>query len=345
MRVAIVNDQQVAAEALRRIVLSDNRHQVAWTAADGREAVLRCQRDLPDVVLMDLVMPVMNGAEATREIMRSAPCPVLVVTATVAGNYALVCEALGHGAFDAVCTPVLGDRPPREAGAQLLAKLQTVRDVTAAPPRSALALESPALGRPAAVPPPRDRPPLVALGASTGGPQALECILAGWPADFPAAVVVVQHIARDFAPSLTQWLQQRAPLSVRVAREGERPTRGVALVAATDDHLVLRGDGTLGYTAQPRDNPFRPSVDVLFRSLAEHWTGPSVAALLTGIGRDGAAGLRLLRERGWHTIAQDRGTSVVYGMPQAAAELGAAVRTLPLPEIAPHILAHLGRLA
>ncbi|MCO6459147.1 MAG: response regulator, partial [Pirellulaceae bacterium] len=126
MRIGIANDQRLATEALRRIVLSDPQLQVAWTAVDGRDAVHKCRQDPPDLILMDLVMPEMNGAEATREIMRCSPCPVLVVTATISGNYALVCEALGHGAYDAICLPVLGDRPPAEAGAPLLAKLRAV---------------------------------------------------------------------------------------------------------------------------------------------------------------------------------------------------------------------------
>ena len=126
MRVAIVNDLRIATEALRRVVSSQSEHSIAWTAPDGETAVRLCQEKPPDVVLMDLLMPGMNGAEATREIMRRCPCPILVVTATVAGNYALVCEALGHGAFDAVCTPVLGDMRPAEAGAALLAKLANV---------------------------------------------------------------------------------------------------------------------------------------------------------------------------------------------------------------------------
>lgn len=334
MRVAIVNDVRVATEALRRVVCSRADHSVAWTAADGEEAVRRCEEDTPDVVLMDLVMPGMNGAQATREIMRRCPCPILVVTATVAGNYSLVCEALSHGAYDAVTTPVLGDRPPDKAGAALLAKLAHVDKI-----RSRLEgqLESPT---PAIVEPAKHRVanpsqlPLVVIGASTGGPHALQTILSKWPRDVPAAVVVAQHISADFAGSLASWLSESCRLTVRTARDGDRPQVGLVLVAATDDHLVMRQDGTIAYTKEPAGNPFRPSVDVLFQSLARHWRKPSVAVLLTGIGRDGAQGLLDLRRAGWHTVAQDRRTSVVYGMPQAASQLNAAVEVLPLGEIA-----------
>lgn len=343
MKVGIVNDQRLITEALCRIVLSDPRHQVAWTAADGKLAVEKCQADPPDVILMDLVMPVMNGAEATREIMRTSPCPVLVVTATVSGNYALVCQALGYGAYDAVCTPSLGDRAPQEAGAQLLTKLNSVDAIRRTMARGAVG-PVPSLTSPPPERGPRaDRRPLVAIGASTGGPQALEKIISAWPADFSAAVVIAQHIAKDFANSLALWLQERSKLPVRTVTGGESPQPGTILVAATNDHLVLEADGRLAYREEPKQVPYRPSVDVLFASLARNWPTPSVAAVLTGIGRDGAEGLLKLRQQGWHTIAEDKSTCIVYGMPQAAAELGAAKRILPLPEIAAHIAGHIAR--
>ncbi len=334
MRIAIVNDLRIATEALRRVVCSQPGHCVAWTAASGEEAVRQCEQDPPDVVLMDLLMPGMNGAEATREIMRRRPCPILVVTATVAGNYSLVCEALSHGAYDAVATPVLGDSPPAQAGAALLAKLAHVEKIRSRlegrAESSAPAVVGPT-GHPA-----DDRPqlPLVAIGASTGGPHALQAILRKWPKDFPAAVLVAQHISVDFAASLAAWLSESCKLTVRTARDGDRPQAGIVLVAGTDDHLVMRPEGTLVYTREPIGNPFRPSVDVLFQSLARHGRRPSVGVLLTGIGRDGALGLLELRRAGWHTIAQDERTCVVYGMPQAASQLGAAVEVLPVGEIA-----------
>jgi two-component system response regulator WspF len=333
VRIAIVNDLQTATEVLRRVVCSRPGYSVAWTAASGEEAVRKCQQDTPDCILMDLLMPGISGAEATREIMRHSPCPILVVTATVAGNYALVCEAMGYGAFDAVSTPVLGVNSPGEAGAALLAKLTNVEKIRA---RIEARIDVPL---PATTAPAR-RPsgaisqfPLVAIGASTGGPNALQGVVSKWPKDFPAAVLIIQHIGADFADSLAAWLSNNCQLKVRIARDGDRPWPGVALLAGTDDHLAMQPDGTLVYTKEPIDNPFRPSVDVLFKSLACHWRRPSVAVLLTGIGQDGARGLLDLRRAGWHTIAQDQRTSVVYGMPQAARDLNAAVRILAVEEI------------
>jgi len=152
---------------------------------------------------------------------------------------------------------------------------------------------------------------------------------------------VVQHIDRGFVAGLAEWLAGFTPLPVRLAEEGERITPGVIHIAVSGNHLVLRPDRCFAYTPEPRDNPFRPSVDVFFASVAAHWPRPSVAVLLTGMGRDGADGLLALRRRRWHTIAQDESTSTVYGMPKAAAEAGAAVEVLPLPRIAAAILAQI----
>ncbi len=233
MRIAIVNDLRIATEALRRVVCCRPEHSVAWTAACGEEAVRQCAADPPDVVLMDLVMPGMNGAEATRQIMQRCPCPVLVVTATVAGNYALVCEALSHGAFDAVATPELGNRPPAEAGAALLTKLARVEKIRCRlqgqpgtrGADSARGADFQSAGVAAGwKPAPRGGAlPLVAIGASTGGPQALKAILSRWPRDFLAAVLVAQHISADFAGSLAAWLAGDCQLMVRTAHHGDRP--------------------------------------------------------------------------------------------------------------------------
>jgi chemotaxis response regulator CheB len=177
----------------------------------------------------------------------------------------------------------------------------------------------------------------VAIGASTGGPAALEAILTRWPATFLGAAVVAQHIAPDFAGSLAEWLAQRTRLKVRLAAAGDRPRTGEVLIANGAEHLVLTAERAWAYSAEPRECPYQPSVDALFHSLAAYWPWPAVAVLLTGIGRDGADGLLELRGKGWHTVAQDEASSVVYGMPQAAHRLGAACRVLPLDLIGSHV--------
>lgn len=176
---------------------------------------------------------------------------------------------------------------------------------------------------------------LLVIGASAGGPAALVKVLSALPADFPAAVVVIQHVDEEFAIGMAEWLSQQSPLPVRVALEGDRPEPGKVLLAATQDHLALNNAGVLGYTPNPKDYVYRPSVDVFFQSVCRFWRGEAVGVLLTGMGRDGAIGLKALRDTGWHTIAQDQATSAVYGMPKAAATLNAAVDILALEQIGP----------
>lgn len=335
MRVAIVNDMVMACEALRRVLITAPGIEIAWVARDGAEAVEKCAQDTPDVILMDLIMPVMDGVQATARIMAETPCAILVVTATVDGNASKVFEAMGLGALDAVNTPTLGIDGATEGGQELLDKIVTVGKLIGKP-------MAPVLGRQ-----PTEQaaaPPLIVLGASTGGPKALAEVLAHLPADFDGAFVCVQHVNAVFANGFAAWLNDQIPLNVGVAVEGDAVWPGRVLIPATDDHLVMRRDRTLTYTPVPRDNPFRPSVDAFFSSVAEHWPRPGIAGILTGMGRDGAQGLLALREAGWHTVAQDEASSIIYGMPKAAAEIGAAVEILPVGEIGPALRERAARL-
>jgi two-component system response regulator WspF len=285
---------------------------------------------------MDLIMPVMDGVQATCVIMRDTPCAILVVTATVSGNASRVFEAMGCGALDAVCTPVFRGTGEIEGGAELLGKIATVKKLIGNG-ESRTGAPSPGGHGPQLF-------PLVAIGSSTGGPRAVAAILAALPREFDAAVIVVQHVDARFAEGFADWLRAGSSLPVITVREGMSPEPGAVYVAATNDHLVVGGDRAFHYTPEPVNNPYRPSVDTLMFSLERHWPERGVAALLTGIGRDGARGLLTLRRAGWHTIAQDERTSVIYGMPKAAAELGAAAAILPLDEIPEAIVSRVRKM-
>jgi len=331
MKIAIVNDMVIAVEALRRVLLTVPEHQVAWIAKDGAEAVTKCAKDTPDLILMDLIMPVMDGVEATRQIMKQSPCAIVIVTANVGQNAAKVFEAMGCGALDAVNTPSLGSQgKPEAAQAALLGKIATISKLigksTQSPQFKTQNSCNTAL------------PPLVAIGSSTGGPKALATILSRLPANFGAAIAIVQHVDAQFAVGMINWLNDLTPLTVKKASVGDRPEKGIVVVACTNDHLCLQSNHTLNYIKDPIDYPYRPSIDVFFKSVAQYWTPKGTAVLLTGMGRDGAEGLNLLRSHGWHTIAQNKESCIVYGMPRAAVELNAAVEVLNPDAIATSLI-------
>lgn len=335
MRIAIVNDVAIATEALRRVVLSVPGYQLAWVARDGTEAVEKCRQDTPDLILMDLMMPGMDGVESTRQIMAQCPCAILVVTAAVEEHSTKVFEALGAGALDAVQTPVLAGKDQLQGASALKFKIDSIgRFVFGENGRkipSSIAIEKRARNL-------SPRRLLVAIGASAGGPAALAKILGSLPRDFPGAVVIVQHIDAQFVPAMAEWLNDHSKLSVRVARQGDRPQANTALIAGTNDHLIFVDSHSLGYTPEPRDRYYRPSIDVFFESVVFHWRGAAAGLLLTGMGKDGATGLKSLRAAGHLTIAQDSASCVVYGMPKAAAESDAAAKIVPLDKIAEELL-------
>jgi two-component system response regulator WspF len=339
MRIAIVNDLALAREVLRRLVVSVPEHTVAWMAENGLEAVRHAAQDRPDIILMDLVMPVMDGVEATRQIMIATPCPILLVTSSVTGNLNQVYAAMSEGGLDAVNTPTLGPDGKVRDGEAILSRIAKLARTQQAPALRAGVSEF-STAKPTCPPVARQvqRAPLVVIGASTGGPEAVAQVLSAFPQDFPAAVVVVQHIAAEFAPGLANWLTGRSRLPVRLARQAEEPEPGAVLLAGTDDHLILRPDLRLAYAPHPIAYPYRPSIDELFASVARYWPANGVAVLLTGMGADGARGMLLLKQAGWYTIAQDKSTSVVYGMPKAALDLNAVCQCLPLPNIGTKII-------
>jgi two-component system, chemotaxis family, response regulator WspF len=341
MRIGIVNDLVMAREALRRAVVSVPGHQVAWQARDGAEAVERTLADRPDLILMDLIMPGVDGVEATRRIMTRCPCPIVIVTSSISSHLGKVYEAMGLGALDAVDTPELGPSGDLAGARTLLDKIETVAKLIGRGSTTPIA---------ATVPPHQPTSsdmapswPLVVIGSSTGGPNALADILASLPESRHSTTVIVQHVDLAFAPGLARWLFERTGRRVELIEPGEKPLAGKILLAATNDHVLLDEARRFRYVAEPVDVHYRPSVDVFFRSVAERWPKAGVAVLLTGMGRDGAAGLLALRRAGWATIAQDEATSVIWGMPGAAVQLGAAEQVLPVDAIARAITDRLGQ--
>jgi two-component system, chemotaxis family, response regulator WspF len=328
MRIGIANESREAAKLLSRIILTVPGYRISWTTQTGTETVQKCVQDKPDMILMSPTLSLMNGVSATKEIMQDAPCPILLITASPDGDRARVFEAMGHGALDVISIPLTGDDPAaRSSQDALLKRINTIQKLKWNPPSNTRCDTD--TDRSQAI------PNLVITGSSTGGPKALSILLSALPATFDAAIIMAQHVDEEFSQGMVDWLNSQTPLSVVLASDGVRPKPGFAYLGASRQHLILKKGMTIGFTDQPKALFFRPSVDLFFNSAAEHWSPPGIAVLLTGMGRDGAKGLLKLRHRGWHTIAQDEPTSVVYGMPKAARELNAANEILPIEEVAP----------
>jgi two-component system response regulator WspF len=322
MKIAIANDVAMAAEALRRVIAT-SEHQVIWIARTGLEAVRMAAENRPDLILMDLNMPGLDGVEATRQIMAASPCAILIVTGAPQDNVSQVFRALGAGALDVTATPIMAGSTAGDSA--LLAKIKTIGKLVRAsrPEAATFSAERGEAVR-----------HLLAIGASTGGPLAVSHILAGWTAPPGTAVVVVQHIDANFAGHFSKWLGDQLRMPVKVVEDGDALAPGCVQIARTNDHLVLSARHRLHYAQEPRDYPYRPSVDVFFDCVARHWEGEATGILLTGMGRDGAQGLLSMRAAGKTTIAQDQASSAVYGMPRAAADLDAAQQILSLEQIA-----------
>jgi two-component system response regulator WspF len=331
VRIGIVSALPEVVGCLRQALALRPQHELLWVAGDGAQAVELCAQDRPDLLLMNLVEPCSRYLDAIGRIMTNSPCPILLITRNGETDSSRVFAAMGRGAIDVVDIPLSSAGGNRAV--EFLKKLDTLNTLVCTP-RFAPGTDRPGDTTSIA----RFKPRLVAIGASAGGPGALLKLLAGVPEDFPAAIVIVQHVDEQFAAGMADWLNHDSILPVRIAAEGDQIVPGVVLLAATNDHLLLKTKDRLGYALEPCECVYRPSIDVFFESVCAWWGGEAVGVLLTGMGRDGAKGLKALRNKGHYTIAQDQATSAVYGMPKAAMALGAAVDVLPIEHIAARLV-------
>lgn len=334
MRIAIVNDTPMILESLKRIIDSDPKHEVVWLADDGQNATEKCKVDVPDLILMDLIMPVMNGAEACKIIMQESPCAILVVTSSVEDNTALVFKAMGYGALDAVNTPVLNPDHPDYSAENLLRKVGVIQKLISPKKPPSLTL----VNKPKKKPNNKSKISLLVIGASTGGPAALIKLLNELPENFPVPIVIIQHIDQQFCPGLVEWIDEQVSLSATMAKQGGELLKGNIYISAGNKHLTIDANQCFNYTNEPADYPYQPSVNVFFNSVAENWQDTAYGVLLTGMGKDGAEGLLALKRQGFPTIAQNEESCAVYGMPKEAVKIDAAKYVLALKDISTKLL-------
>lgn len=346
IRVLIADDSAVARALLRSFLEADGGFDVIGEARHGREAVAMTLALRPDLVTMDLEMPVMGGLEAIEEIMSSKATPILVVSSVADARNAFA--AVSHGAVDVVSKPSVD--PVAQAAfvskARLVASIPVITHVRAlrvdpsrARPGPSAVPVAPPVAPPVGVAAGAAGMPVFAVASSTGGPQALATILAALPADFCGSILIAQHISEGFASGMAAWLATLSTLPVHLGREGAMVLPGHVYVAPSETHMAVLPGGRLTLQGRAAGDVYRPACDVLLETAATVYGKRCVGLILTGMGSDGARGLAAIQAAGGHTIAQDEDSSVVFGMNRVAIERGAAEEVLPLSGIAPAMCA------
>lgn len=354
IKVLVVDDSSLMRRLITRFLEEDGNIKVIDTAADGEEAIRKIQGTRPDVVTLDVEMPVLDGLATLGRIMKSSPLPVVMLSAHTTEGARATMQALALGAVDFVAKPTRpGEMEIMVADLKYKVKTAaqaTLRKFPSAVPRPAAKRWEPeekteAVPPKAASPrPARGRIEVVVIGSSTGGPAALQQIVPKLPADLSAGVVIVQHIPAGFSGPMAEHLGRKSKIKVKHAAQGDTVTPGQVLVApAGYDLTFMRGAGSYSVNLDPGRGPvppggFRPSVDVVMKSAAETFRGQAMGVLLTGMGRDGAQGMLAIKRESGPTVAEAESTCVVFGMPRAAIEIGGAEKVLPLHEIAGEIV-------
>jgi two-component system chemotaxis response regulator CheB len=334
IRVLVTDDSLFMRAAIKKLLGADGRFEIVGEAKDGRDAVDKVLALKPDVCTMDFNMPNLDGAGAVREIMRTRPTPVVMLSAHTREGARETFEALAAGAVDFLAKPS-GEVSAELmiVGKQLIAKLASEAQSRPMPMASApRPAPAPRITQPRAVG--LVGPRIVVVGVSTGGPAALGRFLPRFPADTSLALLIVQHLPAGFTAPLAERLDSMSAIRVREAADGDRPEAGLALVAPGDRHLEVLPDGTLRTNDDPEVNGVRPSADVTMRSAAAVFGRRVVGVVMTGMGRDGAEGMRNIKQAGGATLVQDEATSVIWGMPRACVDAGCADRVLPLDALA-----------
>jgi len=332
MKIGIIHHENNAKDKIREVLHHKTDHDVIWGTNYGLHALELCENQRPDLILLDVYVMEYDGIQFISELVTEVKCPVLLVTDSLEKSSYWVFEAMSHGAIDVAVYN-------GEESAPLIQKVQQMALLVSPKPIAA----SPKIRGPS----PQNRSrhnPLILFGASTGGPLALASILSSFPQDLNASVVIVQHVDEKFSSGLSDWLSDRTLLPVELVREETRPVPGKIYLSDSKWHLVMTSSQTLSYSSKSDSNVYRPSVDVLFESVAQNWKIPSTAVLLTGMGADGAVGLKKLKDKGWITIAEAESSCVVFGMPKAAIEMKAATEVLDLHQIPLAVLSHLRRI-
>ncbi len=345
IKVLLIDDSPISLKILERIISSSPEIKVVGTARNGKEGFELIPKLQPDVICTDLHMPVMDGLEFVKEVMAAYPRPILVISVSVQEGSQNIFKLLEAGAIDVFAKPRNGiESEYDKRSLELISKIRMLSGV------KVFRRSKEPVSREAYIAPRLDKIPfydvrdathdikIIAIGSSTGGPQTLEAILSKLPANFPLPIICVQHIGDEFLYGFVEWLASLCRMKVGIAKTGDLPEPGTIYFPQAGTHLKIGSGGRFFYTSEPPYDGHRPSITLTFRSLADAYGSRLLSILLTGMGRDGAEGMQAVSKAGGVTIAQDKESSIVFGMPKAAIELGAAKYVLRPEEIAETLL-------
>jgi len=335
IRMAIVHHSAINSHRLRVELSKITGYQVVWVAQTIAEALQKCKGSQPSLLFIDLEV-IKQEKPLLPQMLKNVPWVSIIMASNQKLQEAVIFEAMGQGATDVINSEFLEYEEDFHFGFQLL--LQKIRVISGLLGRSG----DRAVEKMSKQPDPRIKhspvPPLVLIGSSTGGPTALVKLIKGFPKKINFAIVIVQHVDEEFAESLARWLEHQTALPAELATDGSPPQAGKILLAGENKHLLMTHWGVFHYSNFPEGKTYKPSIDEFFKSVLKHWPHKAIAILLTGMGDDGAEGLKALHDAGWFTIAEDQKTCVVYGMPKAAIELKGVSAVLPIDQMAHKIL-------
>ena len=340
IKVLLIDDSSLVLSILKKILTNSKEIEVIGTATSGKEGIQKVRELNPDVVCTDLMMPVMNGIEFTKELMQSIPKPILVISSALEGkNQSNVFQILEAGALEVFPKPQGGSEKDYEViRPKLESKIKLIHAIPVFKKRAHRKLEIEASQKTSITIGKSQTIRFLVIGSSTGGPNALQKILERLPEQFPVPVICIQHISDGFIGSLVTWLDQSSKLKVKIMEEEEIPIPGTIYFPKDHKHLVISSDGKLKESREVSTNGHTPSINIAFNSFATHFGSTTLGVILTGMGDDGASGLLSIKNRGGRTIGESPETCVVYGMPRVAMEMGAIDFQLPLEKIADKIM-------
>lgn len=337
IKIALAHESYLLLDTLVRLLSQQSTYHIIWIAENWEEVLIKLQTQSPDLLILDICLPKLGDLVELRKIIPTYRCNVLISTMDIELNAPKVFQAMGLGAVDVVSLKEEVLKNDAQKQQEFLSKvhrilqLQTQHSYEKVKRQEILSDDQMSATQ------------LVAIGASTGGPLALSEVISSFPEDSKCSIVVIQHIDELFIPGLISWLNNYSNLPVVIAQSGVKPESGMVYVAGKNEHLVINAEQRFEYIKSKKDYAYAPSIDVFFESLSDEWPFPFAAVLLTGMGSDGAKGLKKLHEKKWFTIVQNKESCVIYGMPKAAIAMGNVHEILSLNEIGPRIMNFLGK--